>query len=127
MIRFISNVVRAAAARVKGSAAAAVDAVARFLRPSIRLVKVESEFPKRLKPHTLYVLLEDGVPWQATMICPCGCAQTLDMNLLPDEKPCWRFSSDRMGRASLHPSVWRKIGCHSHFWVRQGRIIWAIP
>lgn len=96
-----------------------------FFAHRIRLVKVEGAFPKSLKTKTLYILTEDGVPWQAAMICPCGCGEKLDLNLLPDERPCWRFRSDEKSRATLEPSVWRKVGCKSHFWLRSGRIIWC--
>ncbi len=29
--------------------------------------------------------------------------------------------------ASLHPSVWRKKDCGSHFWFRKGRVHWVRP
>lgn len=114
-----------------------ITAPVRYVRPAssalaqllfsrdIRLAKTEGAFPKRLRSHTLYILTEDGTPWQGAMICPCGCGAVLDLNLLPDEKPCWRFSSDKKGRASLNPSVWRKVGCKSHFWLKSGKIIWV--
>jgi len=94
-------------------------------RRIVRLRLVEGTFPKPLKANLLYILTEDGQPWQAAMICPCGCGATLDMNLLTDERPCWRYSANKRGGASLHPSVWRKIGCKSHFWLRDGKISWC--
>lgn len=96
------------------------------VRPSrYRLVMVESAMPEPLRRRTLYILNEDGQPWVASMICPCGCGETLEMNLLTDERPCWRYSVDSLGHPSLEPSVWRKIGCHSHFFLRKGRIEWT--
>jgi hypothetical protein len=112
-------------AQARRVAAAARSVVGHFSHPYIRLAKVEGAFPKVLRPRTLYVLTEDGAPWQAAMICPCGCGETLYLNLLPGERPRWRFAADRKGRASLDPSVWRKIGCRSHFWLRGGRITWV--
>ena len=56
------------------------------------------------------------------MICPCGCKRTLHMNFLADERPCWRVMRHEDGTATLHPSVWRKKDCQSHFWFRRGRI-----
>jgi hypothetical protein len=97
----------------------------KYFHPLVLIAKVEGSFPPRLKSQTLYVLTEDGIPWQAAMICPCGCGTALDLNLLPDERPRWRFTADDKGRASLDPSVWRKVGCKSHFWLRGGRIIWV--
>lgn len=101
------------------------EAIARPFQSYILLVTVEGSFPKKLHEKRLYVLTEDGTPWQASMICPCGCGATLEMNLLPDERPRWSFSIDEKGRASLKPSVWRKVGCRSHFWLRHGEIRWA--
>lgn len=90
-----------------------------------RLVQVEGAMPERLRLRTLYILTEDRQPWVASMICPCGCGETLEMNLLTDERPCWRYSVDGKGHPSLEPSVWRKIGCRSHFFLRHGRIEWT--
>ncbi|GEP59004.1 DUF6527 family protein [Reyranella soli] len=96
------------------------------VRPRLyRLSLVEGAMPDRLRLRTLYILTEDRQPWVASMICPCGCGQTLEMNLLTDERPCWRYSVDAKGHPSLEPSVWRKIGCRSHFFLRHGRIEWA--
>jgi hypothetical protein len=90
-----------------------------------RLVVVEGRYPKRLAKKKLYVLTEDGLAWEAAMICPCGCGATLNLNLLPDEHPLWRYSQGRGGLPTLHPSVWRQIECRSHFVLRDGRVIWA--
>src|SRR5580704_10561314 len=54
-----------------------------------RLAMVEGRFPTKLNRQRLYVLTEDGLPWEAAMICPCGCGATLHMNLLADERPRW--------------------------------------
>ena len=86
---------------------------------------VEGEFPAVLDKETLYVLTEDGIPWEAVLTCPCGCGTRLQMNLLPDEHPRWQYNV-RNGLPSLFPSVNRKIECKSHFILRHGRIIWAV-
>jgi hypothetical protein len=86
---------------------------------------VEDALPKQLKRRTLYIVEEDGFQEQAAMICPCGCGSVLHMNLLPDERPCWRVSIHDDGTGTLHPSVWRKKECGSHFWFRKGRVVWC--
>jgi len=86
---------------------------------------VHDNLPKQLKPKTLYIVEDDGYQEQAAMICPCGCGRTLHMNLLPDERPCWRVTRHEDGTATLHPSVWRQVECKSHFWFRQGRVQWV--
>lgn len=85
----------------------------------------EGLFPKRLEKRRIYILTEDGDPWEAKMVCPCGCDEVLDLNLIPDDHPTWKASADAQGRATLYPSVWRHVGCRSHFWVRGGRILWV--
>lgn len=95
-----------------------------FERP-YRLEVNEGSFPKRLDRRCIYILTEDGDPWEARMVCPCGCKEELDLNLIPDDHPTWKATADDRGRATLHPSVWRHIGCRSHFWVRKGRVIWV--
>jgi len=94
-------------------------------RGLVQAVVSEGGLPSNLKPKILYVVKEEGVAWQAALICPCGCGDQLDLNLLPDERPCWQVRIGVGGVASLHPSVRRTEGCKSHFFLREGRIIWA--
>lgn len=84
-----------------------------------------ADLPDRLKQDRVYVIGEDGYDWSAAMLCPGGCGKTLEMNLLPDAKPVWRFSKDAGGIVSLHPSVWLKTGCACHFVLKQGRVRWV--
>jgi Family of unknown function (DUF6527) len=93
--------------------------------PPYRTLVVEEFLPKQLGRRTFYVVQEDGYREQAAMICPCGCGRVLHMNLLPDERPCWRLTQHAYGTASLHPSVWRQKDCGSHFWFRRGRVEWC--
>ena len=95
-----------------------------FVPPYATLL-VEDALPKQLKRRTLYIVEEDGFQEQAAMICPCGCRAILHMNLLADERPCWRVTHHDDGTATLHPSVWRKKECGSHFWFRNGRVVWC--
>lgn len=99
--------------------------VSDWIAPRYTGVVVEEFLPASPKPNVLYIVEEDGYREYAAMICPCGCGQVLNMNLLPDERPMWKVYVDSQGRASLHPSVWRKKGCRSHFWLKQGRIRWC--
>ncbi|WP_407119579.1 DUF6527 family protein [Bradyrhizobium sp. LMG 9283] len=45
--------------------------------------------------------------------------------LLDEVKPRWDVVVDAEGRVSLHPSVWRRTGCRSHFWIRKGKVVWC--
>ncbi len=90
-----------------------------------RTVVVEANLPAVLKKRTFYIVQEDGFEEQAAMLCPCGRKHILHMNLLPDERPRWRVTRHADGTATLHPSIWRKKDCRSHFWFRRGRVIWV--
>lgn len=125
MMRFITSDCRNIADQAERLTQAIHGIKDRLFYRYTRLIEVDGELPKPLKSRTLYVIKDDGLPWSAAMICPCGCGTKLEMNLLTDERPCWKYSAGKDGRASLHPSVWRKIGCKSHFWLRKGRIVWS--
>lgn len=100
-------------------------AVLGWFNPPYRTVTVSEALPSNLQSRVLYILEEDGFEEQAAMLCPCGCKRVLHMNLLTDERPCWRVTRHSDGTASLHPSVWRKKDCGSHFWFRKGRVHWC--
>jgi hypothetical protein len=93
-------------------------------RPYVTRI-VQEVLPKKLKRKTLYVVEDDGFEEQAAMVCPCGCGAVLQLNLLTDERPCWRVTRHGDGTATLQPSVWRQKGCMSHFWFRRGQIEWC--
>ena len=99
--------------------------LAAWLSPAYQTRIVDEALPPRLKRRVLFIVQEDGFEEQAAMMCPCGCRRVLHLNLLPDERPCWRVTQHEDGTASLHPSVWRKKGCQSHFWFRRGRVQWV--
>jgi Family of unknown function (DUF6527) len=95
------------------------------LAPRRSLKVVESELPEKLPLWNLVLAREGDEDWSVGLRCPCGCGQRLEMMLLKKVKPRWDLSVDRRGHASLHPSVWVREGCKSHFWVRSGRIVWC--
>ena len=66
--------------------------VYRLLVPPYRTIVIEEALPRVLRRRILYVVQEDGFREQAAMLCPCGCGRVLHMNLLPDERPCWRLT-----------------------------------
>lgn len=90
----------------------------------LQTVNVE-ELPDDLAAKSIYLVGEGAYIWFAAMMCPCGCGATLHMSLLPDGHPRWDLSRHDDGTVSLHPSVWRTKGCHSHFYLRKGLIVWC--
>ena len=83
------------------------------------------EMPDSLKPFTVYLCGEGQYLWAAAMICPCGCKEVIQLNLLKEVRPRWTVQQDKDGSVSLMPSVWRQKGCRSHFFVRHGMIEWC--
>lgn len=88
-------------------------------------IEMVEELPDNVVPKILYVAGEDDHLWFATMVCPCGCGETLQLGLLKDTRPRWTLEIDARGRPTLSPSVWRKVGCRSHFFMRGGLIEWC--
>lgn len=57
--------------------------------------------------------------------CPCGCGEVLNLSLMKSHEPHWNLKIDNQSRPSLYPSVWKKDGCNSHFWIKEGKIVWC--
>jgi hypothetical protein len=89
-----------------------------------RFIRVE-EFPDNFEKTKVYLAGEGENLWAAAMVCPCGCGDIIELNLLKQARPCWSARLHPEGTVSLAPSVWRQKGCQSHFWVRSGRIDWC--
>lgn len=60
------------------------------------------------------VVVHRGTDRLFVMLCPCGCGETLPVNLDSRVGPAWRFYRSDKG-VSIYPSVWRDTGCQSHF------------
>lgn len=93
-------------------------------RRSVQLIEGDTP-PARLKSRNLYLAREDDEDWAVAFTCPCGCGDRLELILIPEARPNWTIYIDDDGYPTLHPSVWRKAGCKSHFWLLGGRIRWV--
>ncbi|MBY5896722.1 DUF6527 family protein [Rhizobium ruizarguesonis] len=94
--------------------------------PARRLLVVEGNgLPEALPRRDLVLLREDGDDWSVGMRCPCGCGEKIELMVIEEARPRWDVAVDERSRPTLHPSVWRKTGCKSHFWLRKGRIHWC--
>jgi Family of unknown function (DUF6527) len=94
-------------------------------RRSYQIRIVDGDLPAQIRRRIVYIVQEDGYLEHISMLCPCRCNQVLHMNLMPDERPCWQITKNPNQTISLHPSIWRKKGCNSHFWFRENRVYWC--
>lgn len=82
------------------------------------------DVPSNIVFKTIYLVGEQGYYWQFVMLCPCGCGSLLHMNLINDYKPFWSYEIFN-NVISLTPSIDRRVGCKSHFFIKNGKIVWA--
>ncbi|MDO6719709.1 DUF6527 family protein [Psychrosphaera sp. 1_MG-2023] len=89
------------------------------------VVKYVDELPFNLRKGVVYVIGDEEFQAVASFHCPCGCGKVIDLNLLPaSNKPRWTICTPH-GKPTLSPSIWRKVGCKSHFFIRNGKVVWA--
>ena len=97
-----------------------------WLLPRRRLQRIEGDvLPSRLPRRDLVLLTENGEDWCVAFRCPCGCGQHIELPLIEEAVPRWRLTLNNQGYPSLHPSVWLREGCRSHFFLREGKIVWV--
>jgi hypothetical protein len=55
-----------------------------------------------------------------------GCGDIIQLNLVNGGRPRWRFELHLPTQTiSLRPSIWRTVGCRSHFVLRRGHVHWV--
>ena len=82
---------------------------------------VESIPPGRPPAGEFLISIKYGM---GVLRCPCGCGNTMDVNIEPHR---WSIKWDGE-HISVCPSIssdW--MGCRSHYWVRRNRIVWGYP
>lgn len=95
----------------------------RFRYRRLKIIVVD-DIPDHANAGYLCLVGEAGDYWAASMRCPCGCGDTITLNLI-GPRPVWQAVMAQPGTVSLRPSVYRLTGCKSHYWVRDGVVIWA--
>ena len=64
-------------------------------------------------------------PQYAIFSCPCGCGQKIELNANPESRPCWKIQWHLAGTLSFSPSINRKVGCGSHFYLKNSKVLWC--
>jgi hypothetical protein len=71
------------------------------------------------------LVIYQNKPLWALFRCPCGCRHVISLSLQRIHKPSWTVNKNLSGRPTVYPSVWQTKGCHSHFWIKDGRVYWV--
>lgn len=106
--------------------------IAKWLRQKYRFytaikfkIEVACDFPSIIPEKKILIVKEGTEPETLLFKCPCGCNADIYLNLLKDTRPNWGFYINKRGKITITPSVWRKSGCKSHFFVRNGKTLWV--
>lgn len=81
--------------------------------------------PKIIKADLIYQIGDEDCVWAAALRCPCGCGDVIQLSLVHDTSPSWRIQERKSRDITLLPSVWRTVGCRSHFIIYRSRLIWC--
>lgn len=73
----------------------------------------------------IYLIKDIGQKaWLIQFKCPCGCNTIVNLNLIENASPRWRYFIDKKKRITIRPSVNRLVGCKSHFNIVDGKVFW---
>lgn len=97
---------------------------AEWFQPEHKFVYVD-DLPEKVNDKTIYIVGNSKQPWLLAFTCPCGCQNIIQLNLLKDADPCWKYKVTKKNKINISPSVWRTTGCKSHFFVRKSKIDWV--
>lgn len=82
------------------------------------------DVPAEILEDKVYVVGEKKNKWLAILRCPCGCNETIQLNLLKAGSVCWTTKIHRNRTVTIRPSIWRTTGCKSHFTIKRGFTGW---
>ena len=90
-------------------------------------VEIISDNPnyELLKTDIIYVVGDKNFVKWAYLKCPCGCDDVIMLSLNLKNYPSWSIRQDKLGRATITPSIKKLDGCKSHFLIKKGDLIWA--
>jgi|SRR5882724_8528874 len=85
-----------------------------------------AELPQAPAPWTVYIGRDsDKQVWGGVLRCPCGCEQNIHLNFIRGHDAVWSYRVQKNNVVTISPSIWKKRGCRSHFFIREGMLIWA--
>jgi hypothetical protein len=81
--------------------------------------------PDNIKKNIVYVVGDKKYAKWAYLRCPSGCNDIIMLSLNKRNFPSWSVKQDKLGRATISPSIHKLDGCKSHFFIKKGKLIWA--
>jgi hypothetical protein len=95
--------------------------------PRIAVVADQATAARRLAPGVIVVVSAADKMKMLRFLCPCGCGETITVNLVEGVSKAWDVSFRPNRGLSLWPSVWLDVGCKSHFILRDNtaRLLWG--
>lgn len=88
-------------------------------------IEYVEDVPESISDRFIFIVQDGNEPELLAFKCPCGCDADIILNLLKDASPRWSYEMDDKGIIDIYPSVWRKVGCKSHFFVKDSNIKWV--
>lgn len=90
-------------------------------------VVVSDQHPveKFFKTGVIHVVSFEGNYKWAYLRCPCPRHDLIRLNLSRAKRPQWTVRINEDGVPDVSPSVWQKDGCFSHFWIKNGKVVWT--
>jgi hypothetical protein len=92
--------------------------------PKFQIEYVE-DVPESISDRLIFIVQDGNEPELLAFKCPCGCDADIILNLLKDASPRWSYELNDKGTIDIYPSVWKKVGCKSHFFVKDSNIKWV--
>jgi len=83
------------------------------------------DVPESITDRSIFIVQDGNEPELLAFKCPCGCDADIILNLLKDASPRWSYELNDKGTIEIYPSVWRNVGCKSHFFVNDSNIKWV--
>ena len=81
----------------------------------------QTEAKQQLRAGVLVLVIPNERPKSLKFLCPCGCGETISVNLMPGNEKAWHLDYEPKLGLSLWPSVWLTSGCRSHFILRHNK------
>ncbi len=100
----------------------------RFTLPWRVVGEVDSadEVPEELPYRGAVVVVSGTTPKWIAFDCPCSEPHRVLLNLDPSRYPSWRIRRGKKGQLSISPSVSSfENGRNCHYFIREGRVLWA--